>query len=393
MMNILVIGNGLSAATFSYFAHKEGHNIFRIYYDSTIGGLCEDAWDPKHSAYISRSGPHIFHTSDLEVWRWVNSIAPFMTYQNSPKALYKGKFYSLPFNLNTMQQVFGVQTSSEARCKIDADRKIYKNPKNAEEMAKSSVGETFFEMFQKSYTEKQWKRPASKVSPGILARVPVRYTYNDNYFNDLFQGLPIDGYTNFIKEIFEKSKATFIQCQVGEFDYNKIASLYNIDKIVICDRPDLWLGKELNYEMIPYGCTKFSRVDSRLWSQDAAVVNHCDNTRDCTRTTDYALLTSKITTIPGLLQSETPLGELSKNEFAKSCFIPYEQEVVACYPTSSIIYEKYKIFAEEKGIILCGRLAENKYLNMDQAIINAKDKVYKFLRGDKNDRVYESSGC
>ena len=379
-MNILVIGNGLSAASVCYFANENNAKVFRVYDSDTIGGLCEDNWDNYHMTYMSRFGPHIFHTSDLWVWKWVNDIAPFMTYQNSPKAFYKGKFYSLPFNLNTMQQVYGVQTSSEARCKIDADRKICKNPKNAEEMAKSSVGETFFEMFQKSYTEKQWKRPVSEVSPDILARVPIRYTYNDNYFNDLFQGIPLDGYTNFIRRIFEKSNETLILRTPTEFDYKEISEIYDIDKIVVCDRPDKWFSRELNGEVIPYGCTRFSRVKPTIWSQDAAVVNHCDNSRDCTRTTDYALLTSKKTTIPGLIQSEVPLGELTREELCKqSSIIPYEYETAACYPTTSLVYTEYEKLLAGKEIFLCGRLAENKYLNMDQAIINAREKVYNIL--------------
>lgn len=378
-MNLLVIGNGLSAASVSYFAHEKGCKIFRLYHDDSIGGLCEDKFFPENNARMSRFGPHIFHTSYIDIWQFVNSIVPFMTYQNSPKALYKGKFYSLPFNLNTMQQVYGVQTAAEARLKIDSDRELVEKPQNAEEMAKSVVGKTFYEMFQKSYSRKQWKKPVSKVAPEILARVPIRYTYNDNYFNDLFQGFPLNGYTDFITRIFDKAEVEFIDCPIEDFDLEQLVKLYKIDKVVVCDRPDVWFHKEVKDEMIPYGCTSFLRVDLSSWSQDAAVVNHCDMSKLYTRTTEYALLTSKKDTSLGLIQAEIPQGELNRDEYCSKVHLPYQRETAACYPTTSEVYDKYKKLLTNRGIILCGRLAENKYLNMDQAIVNAREKVYNIL--------------
>lgn len=378
-MNLLVIGNGLSAASVSYFAHEKGCKIFRLYYDDSIGGLCEDKFFPENNTRMSRFGPHIFHTSYIDIWQFVNSIVPFTTYQNSPKALYCGKFYSLPFNLNTMQQVYGVQTSAEARLEIDADREYVEKPSNAEEMAKSVVGKTFYEMFQKSYSEKQWKKRVSEVAPEILARVPIRYTYNDNYFNDLFQGFPLNGYTDFITRIFDKANVEFIKQTCEKFNLEHLIKTYNIDKVIVCDRPDTWFHDELDNKMIPYGCTSFIRVDTSTWAQDAAVVNHCDMSRPYTRTTEYALLTSKKDTVPGLIQAEIPQGELDKYDYCLKFQSPYLNETTACYPTTSDVYKEYEKLLTGKGIILCGRLAENKYLNMDQAIVNAREKVYNIL--------------
>ena len=278
-----------------------------------------------------------------------------------------------------MQQVYGVQTAAEARLKIDADRELVEKPQNAEEMAKSVVGKTFYEMFQKSYSRKQWKKPVSKVAPEILARVPIRYTYNDNYFNDLFQGFPLNGYTDFITRIFDKAEVEFIDCSAEDFDLEQLVKLYKIDKVVVCDRPDVWFHREVKDEMIPYGCTSFLRVDLSSWSQDAAVVNHCDMSKLYTRTTEYALLTSKKDTSLGLIQAEIPQGELSRDEYCSKVHLPYQRETAACYPTTSEVYDKYKKLLTSRGIILCGRLAENKYLNMDQAIVNAREKVYNIL--------------
>lgn len=390
-MNLLVIGNGLSAASVSYFAHEKGCKIFRLYSDNSVGGLCEDRYFPENNARMSRFGPHIFHTSYIDIWQFVNSIVPFTTYQNSPKALYRGKFYSLPFNLNTMQQVYGVQTASEARLKIDADKEYAEKPSNAEEMAKSVVGKTFYEMFQKSYTEKQWKKPVSEVAPEILARVPIRYTYNDNYFNDLFQGFPLHGYTDFITRIFDKADVEFIEYTPENFNLEHLIKTHAIDRVIVCDRPDVWFHHEVDNKMIPYSCTSFMRVDTSTWTQDAAVVNHCDMSRPYTRTTDYALLTSKKGTFSGLIQAEIPQGELGQDEYCSKLFSPYWNETTACYPTTSEVYNEYEKLLTSKGIILCGRLAENKYLNMDQAIINAREKVYNILGIEKDQLTCQGS--
>lgn len=389
-MNILVIGNGLSAASVCYYAHKIGIKTFRVYNDDSIGGLCEDKWDTDANAYISRFGPHIFHTSDQALWREVNAITPFMTYQNSPKALYRGKYYSLPFNLNTLQQVFGVQTSQEALLRLDQDREFYKSPSNAEEAAKSNIGKTLFEMFQKEYSEKQWKCDVSEIPAEILARVPVRLIYDDNYFNDLYQGIPCGGYTNFIKDLFSCAETEFHLITPDIFNLDDVKEQLEIDEVFLCDRPDKWvkferqdiIGKVKFFSLsIPYGHTLFekNRTD---WKQDAAIVNHCDSIRPWTRTTDYGLMCWRANGRPGKIYSETPLGEVKSYDYRT--IVPYESEARACYPTKSEEYDRVATEAKRQGMILCGRLAENKYLNMDQAMLNAMRKVYNLRQGENN---------
>lgn len=372
MSNVLVAGSGLSAACVCYFVNELGHDVYRFAREEAIGGLCADYWSEK-GTYVSKYGPHIFHTSEKWIWDFVNKFADWVTYTNSPKALYKGKYYSLPMNMNTFQQVFGVQTASEALLKIKADiDNIHQN--DAEAWAIGKMGKTLYEMFFKHYSEKQWKKDVKELPCDTLSRVPLRLWYSDNYFKDLYQGLPKDGYTNFISNILLASniKDTFID-ETG-IQFETVAP--NFDHVFICDRPDAYapsLGSP-----IKYGSTLFKEESLDDWRQDAAVVNHCDTTQDWTRTTDYSLLypTKRGESI---IISETPLGEDCRRYGG-----------VACYPTTDKKYDQYKMNLEFRKYILCGRLAENKYLDMAPAIANAREKVYNLFKENDNDRICKS---
>lgn len=369
---VLVVGDGLSAACVAYFAHKAGAKVFHYTRSGEItGGMCEDVYDRDTGVYVSTCGPHIFHTDKEEIWKFVNKIATWVPYINSPMARYKNKYYNLPFNMNTFQQVFGTSTADAAREAIQADQVYCENPQNSEEMALSVAGKTIYEIFQKSYTEKQWKVSAKELPPSILSRVKLRFDYNNNYFNDLYQGLPLNGYTNFIRELFRLSEAENISTGNDE-SIEDLQEKYTCGIVYICCALDeLSIDYENTYALhkapkIPYLYTRFVRSE---YSYSAAVVNHNDMSTPFTRTTNYALLWPRRRG-KDFSVSELPLGPYNSSD--KKSF----ENAVPCYPARDTeVYNLYKEMIMDKGWIPVGRLAENRYLDMSPAIENAFEVI------------------
>ena len=196
----LIVGSGLYGATFAYFARKAGKKCLVIDKREHLGGnvYCEEM----EGINVHKYGAHIFHTSNKEVWDFVNSIVPFNRYTNSPIANYHGKLYNLPFNMNTFYQIWGVTTPEEAKAKIaplNSPRRGTSEPRNLEEQAISLVGEDIYRILIKEYTEKQWGRPCTELPAFIIKRLPLRFTFDNNYFNDKYQGIPIGGYNKLIE--------------------------------------------------------------------------------------------------------------------------------------------------------------------------------------------------
>ena len=194
----VIVGAGLYGATFAYRAKQQGKRCLVVDRRSHLGGniYCENL----EGINVHKYGAHIFHTSNKEVWDFVNSIVEFNRYTNSPIANYKGKLYNLPFNMNTFYQLWGTKTPEEAKLKIAEQRKIYgvAEPKNLEEQAINLVGKDIYEILIKGYTEKQWGRKATEIPAFIIKRLPVRFIFDNNYFNDMYQGIPIGGYNKLI---------------------------------------------------------------------------------------------------------------------------------------------------------------------------------------------------
>ena len=364
--SILIVGNGLSAASLAAKALELGYKVI-VWAKDLNGGLCED-YKTSSGVYVSKYGPHIFHTSNKEVWEYIHGFSDWIPYINSPLAEYRGRLYNLPINLHTLQQVYGTSNLEDIEKMLEEDRRyVTGEPTNARESAIKRVGRTIYEMFFKAYTMKQWGVGAEQLDPSILARVPLRLTWNNNYFNDLYQGLPAEGYTNFIRKLFKGVKA--IPRNEGD-TLEHVVSYVKPYKVFICEAPDKLFNYQFGY--IPYKQTSFHT--NMTIGHQAAVVNHNDFSTTATRTTNYALLWP---TKRGedVYVTEFPLNDHFKEEVKTEAY-----ETKRCYPARQTgVYDQYAKFCKEKGYILCGRLAENKYLDMDKAILNSWEKAKKYL--------------
>ena len=217
----LIVGAGLFGSTFAYEMTKRGKKCLVIDRRNHIGGniYCENI----NGINVHKYGAHIFHTSDREIWKYVNQFTEFNNYINSPVANYKGELYNLPFNMNTFTKLWGIVTPKEAKEKIEEQKRKYgvEEPKNLEEQAISLVGKDIYEKLVKEYTEKQWGRDCKELPAFIIKRLPVRFTFNNNYFNDRYQGIPVGGYNVIIEKMLEK-------CDVElNVDYLKEKEKYN----------------------------------------------------------------------------------------------------------------------------------------------------------------------
>ena len=198
----VLVGSGLYAGVWAHEARKKGKTCLVVEKRDHIGGnvYCEDV----EGIHVHRYGAHIFHTSDRKVWDYVNGLAEFNRYTNSPVANYKGEMYNMPFNMNTFSKMWGIRTPAEAKAIIDSQRAVITgDPQNLEEQAISLVGTDIYQKLVKGYTEKQWGRDCRDLPAFIIKRLPVRFTYDNNYFNDLYQGIPIGGYNVIIDKLFE----------------------------------------------------------------------------------------------------------------------------------------------------------------------------------------------
>ncbi len=206
MYDYLIVGSGLFGATFAYEAGKRGKTCLVVEKRSHIGGNIYT--EEVEGIQVHRYGAHIFHTSNRKVWDYVQQFAEFNRYTNCPVAYYKGEIYNMPFNMNTFHKMWGVVTPKEAKEKIASQIREcgVENPGNLEEQALSLVGRDIYERLVKGYTEKQWGRRATELPPEIIRRLPVRFTYDNNYFNDLYQGIPVGGYTQIIRKMLEKAE-------------------------------------------------------------------------------------------------------------------------------------------------------------------------------------------
>ncbi len=247
----IIVGAGLFGATFAYLAKQAGRHCLVIDKRPHIGGnaYCEDV----DGIHVHKYGAHIFHTKNKEVWEFVNSLATFNRYTNSPIANYKGRLYNLPFNMNTFYQIWGVRTPQEAKAKIDEQRQEMagRKPQNLEEQAISLVGRDIYEILIKDYTEKQWGRKCTELPAFIIRRLPVRLTFDNNYFNDPYQGIPIGGYNVLTEKLLEgievRLNTNFLDCICT---YDKNTSTWNVQ----CSaRPEGTLSSE---RMFNVQCSK-----------------------------------------------------------------------------------------------------------------------------------------
>lgn len=365
MYDYLIVGAGLFGCTFAHQAKLMGKKCLVIDKRKHFGGnvYCENI----EGINVHKYGAHIFHTNDKNVWDYVNSFTEFNRYTNSPLANYKGKIYNLPFNMNTFYQLWGTKTPEEAQKEIQ--RQIKKSgvsdPQNLEEQAISLVGTDIYEKLIKGYTEKQWGRSAKDLPAFIIKRLPIRYTYNNNYFSDKYQGIPIGGYNKVIEKMLEGSDV-----RLGVDFFKDRAELASKCKVVV------YTGKideyfDFKFGLLEYRSLRFEHehLDQENF-QGNAVVNYTEKEVPYTRILEHKHFEFGT-------QPTTVITREYPQEWNKS-LEPY-------YPINNNhndqILRKYKALAEkETDVIFGGRLAEYRYYDMHQVIGSALAKAKKFIK-------------
>lgn len=366
----LIVGAGPFGATFAYFARKAGKNCLVIDRRSHTGGniYCENI----EGINVHKYGAHIFHTSNKKVWDFVNQFVEFNRYTNSPIAIYKDELYNLPFNMNTFSKMWGVKTPTEAKAEIARQIKDLNivEPKNLEEQALSLVGKDIYYKLIKGYTEKQWGRSATDIPAFIIRRLPVRFTYDNNYFNDLYQGIPVGGYNVIIEKLL-----VGVELRLNtDFFINRqeLASLAN--KIVYTGPIDQYF--DYCYGELQYRGLRFEHEVMDIDNyQGNAVVNYTDREVPYTRIIEH---------------KHFEFGSQPKTVVSKEYSIEWQQGEEPYYPINDtdnqLIYQKYKELADsQSGVIFGGRLAEYKYYDMHQVFERAIDVASQELQIDIND--------
>lgn len=351
----LIVGAGLFGAVCAHELHKRGKSVLVIEKRDHIGGNVYT--ENKGGIQIHKYGAHIFHTNDKEIWDYVNSFVEFNRFTNAPLANYKGELYNLPFNMNTFYQLWGTKTPAEAAAKIAEQRKEMdgKEPTNLEEQAISLVGRDIYEALIKGYTEKQWGRKATELPAFIIRRLPVRFTYDNNYFSDRYQGIPIGGYTKLIEVMLAG-----IEVKVGEDyltkqeEYQKLA-----DNIIYTGPIDEYFG--YSYGQLEYRSLRFEHEHIEIDNyQGNAVINYTEADVPFTRIIEHKHFDS-VDTPHTIITREYPAEWKLGDE-------PY-------YPVNDdknmTLFKKYRELAKNENVIFGGRLAEYKYYDMHQVIKSA----------------------
>ena len=354
----LIVGAGLFGSIFAHEMTKKGKKCLIIEKRDHIGGNVYT--ENIENINVHKYGAHIFHTNNKEVWEYINQFADFNRYTNSPVANYNGELYNLPFNMNTFYQMWGVKTPEEAKAKINEQKSEIKNPKNLEEQAISLIGKDIYEKLIKGYTEKQWGRKCRDLPAFIIKRLPVRYTFDNNYFNDLYQGIPIGGYTKIIEKMLENIE---VKLNTDFFD-DKTKWMNIADKIIFTGMIDQYYDYcygELEYRGLEF---EFETLDMENY-QGNAVINYTDAETPYTRIIEHKHFED----------SDSPKTIITK-EYPKTWMKGEE----AYYPlnddNNSELFKKYQELAKkEDKVIFGGRLGMYQYFDMWQVIDEALKAV------------------
>ena len=371
----LIVGAGLFGSTFAYFARKRGKRCLVIDKRPHLGGniYCEE----NEGINVHKYGAHIFHTSNKEVWNFVNSIVEFNRYTNSPVANYQGKLYTLPFNMNTLYPMWGVRTPDEAKAKIEEQKAEameamraagVKEPRNLEEQALTLIGKDIYVRLIKGYTEKQWGRKCTELPAFIIKRLPVRFVFDNNYFNDTYQGIPVGGYNKLIEGLLEGVET---RMNVDFFaDRTYCESL--ADKIVFTGKIDEFYG--YCFGKLEYRTVRFEEEIHECCNyQGNAVVNYTERDIPYTRIIEH-----KHFEMFGNAVNACPKTVISK-EYSTE----WKEGMEPYYPVNDernmLLAEKYRQLAEtEKNVIFGGRLAEYKYYDMGPVV----EKVFRIINSN-----------
>ena len=362
----LVVGAGLFGATFAYEAKKKGKNVLVIDKRNHIAG---NIYTEKRSDInVHIYGAHIFHTNEKSTWEYVNQFAEFNNYINSPVAVFKDELYNLPFNMNTFSKMWGIKTPQEAKDKIASQiaELHITDPKNLEEQALSLVGRDVYEKLIKGYTEKQWGRSCEELPAFIIKRLPLRFTYDNNYFNARYQGVPIGGYTQIVEKMLDG-----IEVRTGEdfFDLKKTGKLsdgteVSYDKILFTGQIDEYYDScfgPLEYRSVRFETEELNEENF----QGNAVVNYTEREVPYTRIIEH---------------KHFEFGTQPTTIISREYSSEWKPGVEPYYPVNNdknnALYEKYaELAAKEENVIFGGRLGQYKYYDMDKVIEAALDCV------------------
>lgn len=360
----LIVGSGLSGAIFAHEATSKGKSCLVIDKREHIAGNIYT--QNIEGINVHKYGAHIFHTSNKEVWDYINQFAEFNNFVNSPLAVYKDELYNLPFNMNTFSKMWKIKTPEQAKKMIEKQRKSagIEEPKNLEEQAISLVGKDIYQKLVKGYTEKQWGRDCKDLPAFIIRRLPVRFTYNNNYFNDKYQGIPVGGYTPIIEKLLDGSD---VLLNTDYFEFTKTNPSI-ADKIVYTGEIDRYYN--YCYGKLDYRSLKFeTEVLNEDNYQGNAVVNYTERKVPYTRIIEH---------------KHFEFGTQPKTVITKEYPAEYTEENEPYYPVNDEknmnLYKKYKELADkETDIIFCGRLGQYKYFDMDKVIESTLELTKKVL--------------
>ena len=356
MYDYLIVGSGLFGSIFAYEAGKKGKQCLVVEKRDHIGGNIYTK--EVEGIQVHQYGAHIFHTSNRDVWEYVQQFAEFNRYTNSPVANYKGEIYNLPFNMNTFNKLWGVVTPAEAKAKIEEQAAAYRteHPANLEEQALNLVGKDIYEKLIKGYTEKQWGHRATELPPEIIKRLPVRYIYDNNYFNDIYQGIPIGGYTAMIEKMLAKAE---IRLGVDYLEHkDELDAL--AEKVVYTGPIDAYYGYqfgELEYRSVSFETEVLDQPNY----QGNAVVNY----------TEYEVPYTRI-----IEHKHFEFGTQDKTVISREYPAAWKKGDEPYYPVNNeknnMLYHSYeKLAKEEKKVIFGGRLGTYKYMDMHHVVAEA----------------------
>ena len=358
MFNYLIVGSGLYGATIAQQAKKAGKSVLVIDKRPNIGG---NIYTEKiEGINVHKYGAHIFHTNNKEVWDYVTSFVDFNRFTNSPVANNKGELYSMPFNMYTFNKMWGVVTPEEAAAKIEEQKKeITGEPKNLEEQAISLVGRDIYEKLVKGYTEKQWGRDCKDLPAFIIKRLPVRLTFDNNYFNALYQGIPIGGYTKLIEKMLEGIEVRLnVDYLENKEELDKLA-----EKVIYTGPIDAYFNYKLG--TLEYRSVRFeNEILDKPNFQGNAAVNYTDRETPWTRIIEHKWFE---------FGKDENGNDLPKTVISREYSSEWKLGDEPYYPVNdaknSTLYEQYKALAEaEDNVIFGGRLGEYKYYDMDKTI-------------------------
>lgn len=356
--NYLIVGSGLYGATIAQQAKKAGKSVLVIDKRPNVGGNIYT--EKVEGINVHKYGAHIFHTNNKEVWDYVTSFVDFNRFTNSPVANYKGELYSMPFNMYTFNKMWGVVTPEEAAAKIEEQKKeITGEPKNLEEQAISLVGRDIYEKLVKGYTEKQWGRDCKDLPAFIIKRLPVRLTFDNNYFNALYQGIPIGGYTKLIEKMLESIEVRLnVDYLENKEELDKLA-----EKVIYTGPIDAYFDYKLG--TLEYRSVRFeNEILDKPNFQGNAAVNYTDRETPWTRIIEHKWFE---------FGKDENGNDLPKTVISREYSSEWKLGDEPYYPVNdaknSTLYEQYKALAEaEDNVIFGGRLGEYKYYDMDKTI-------------------------